>query len=559
MKSNIKSNGESIASPRYKDEILLQMAQDLTVYLSSPDPYHRFLTLLKKAIPFDAAAFMSAEGDVLVPQATLGLSEEAIMRRYTIDKHPRLEAICKSGSPVQFPSDSQLPDPFDGFLFSSFPLHSTLHSCLGIPLRSEGELIGVLTADSLDAHIFDELEEEFLLMIGALAGNLLQSRMLLDTIRSQAEKQGKVVEDLMKDAQDREGGSLVGTSEVMITLKEEISIVSNTDLAVLILGETGVGKERVARSIHQSSSRAKEAMIYVNCAALPESIAESELFGHSKGAFTGSDGSRSGKFEVADGGTLFLDEVGELPLSVQSKLLRVLQEGEIQRVGSDKVFHVNVRIIAATNRNLDAEVVSGRFRSDLYHRLHVYPITVPPLRDRGDDILLLAAYFMDKFRVQFGLKALRMDADSRRLLMEYDWPGNVRELGNIISRGILKASAKSKGSDMPSILSPDVLPMEFESKPVLVPEESPKLTVEQVDEIETGSLIAGRESGLEYITGHEHSPYEGLHLNDACNKFKKDMIDYTVTKHQGNWSLAAKELGLHRSNLHQTAVRLGLK
>ena len=181
-------------------------------------------------------------------------------------------------------------------------------------------------------------------------------------------------------------------------------------------------------------------MLYLNCAALPDSLAESELFGHVKGSFTGASQDRAGKFELANEGTLFLDEIGELSLEIQAKILRVIQEGEIQRIGSEKMLHADVRLLAATNRNLEAEVSAGKFRADLYHRLNVYPITVPPLRERKDDIAILAGFYIDRAQRRLGLQEVRIGEEALRLLSRYNWPGNVRELENIISRAVLKAS-----------------------------------------------------------------------------------------------------------------------
>ena len=217
---------------------------------------------------------------------------------------------------------------------------------------------------------------------------------------------------------------------------------------MLITGETGTGKELVARQIHSSSSRADEALIHVNCAALPVSIAESELFGHLAGAFTGATKDRPGKFEVADEGTLFLDEIGELPLELQPKLLRALQQGEIQRIGSDRVHKVNVRVIAATNRNLEEEVGHGRFRADLYHRLAVFSLRVPALRERREDIPLLASHFADTSARRIGVASVRLDAIAKARLTESEWPGNVRELENLIARAALRAAATTSGSPL---------------------------------------------------------------------------------------------------------------
>ncbi len=202
-------------------------------------------------------------------------------------------------------------------------------------------------------------------------------------------------------------------------LRREIELVARSDFTVLVLGETGVGKELVVRAIHAASGRRDGPMLYLNCAALPETLADSELFGHTKGSFTGAGRDRAGKFEVADDGTLFLDEVGELPLSIQAKLLRAIQEGEIQRVGSDKTIHVDVRMLAATNRNLEAEVKNGRFRADLFHRLNTYPLKVPPLRARKEDIPLLAGYFCERIQRRLGLGPVRIGVDAIEVLSRY--------------------------------------------------------------------------------------------------------------------------------------------
>ncbi len=210
---------------------------------------------------------------------------------------------------------------------------------------------------------------------------------------------------------------------------------------MLISGETGTGKELVAKAVHQGSPRAANPLVYLNCAALPESVAESELFGHVKGAFTGAISNRSGKFEMADNGTLFLDEIGELSLALQAKLLRVLQYGDIQRVGDDRSLRVDVRVLAATNRDLRQEVVEGRFRADLYHRLSVFPLSVPALRERENDVVLLAGYFCEQCRLRMGLARVILAEAARNRLQQWSWPGNVRELEHAIHRAVVLARA----------------------------------------------------------------------------------------------------------------------
>ncbi len=230
---------------------------------------------------------------------------------------------------------------------------------------------------------------------------------------------------------------IVGSQRGMRDVLEKVALVAPTDSSVLILGETGTGKEVVARAIHSSGKRAARPLIKVNCAALPSGLIESELFGHEKGAFTGATDRRIGRFELADRGTIFLDEVGELPLDVQVKLLRVLQEQEFERVGGSKTIAVDVRVIAATNRDLAGAIADGSFRTDLYYRLNVFPISLPPLRQRGEDIPLLVHYFAERFAARMGRRTLRIHAEDMARLVNYSWPGNVRELENVIERAII--------------------------------------------------------------------------------------------------------------------------
>jgi formate hydrogenlyase transcriptional activator len=230
---------------------------------------------------------------------------------------------------------------------------------------------------------------------------------------------------------------ILGASPVSQTVISRISKVAPSDSTVLITGETGTGKELVARAIHRRSDRSSRAFVSVNCAALPRDLIASELFGHEKGAFTGATQQRLGRFELANGGTLFLDEVGELPSETQIALLRVLQEHEVERVGGTRPIRADVRVIAATNRDLQAAISAGSFRSDLFYRLHVFPIEVPPLRERKEDIPLLVEYFIDRYARKAGKKITTVDKKTLRLLESYYWPGNIRELQNVIERSVI--------------------------------------------------------------------------------------------------------------------------
>ena len=303
-------------------DTLIAMTVDLTAALSARDRYQRLLKALNRAIPYDAAALLRLDGDMLVPIDARGLSPDAVGRHYARSDHPRLDIICNSKEPVLFPADTNLPDPFDGLLAIDAEALRHIHACLGCPLYLDNKLVGALTADALDPHAFDYLEQRFLMAVGALAGAQMQTTELIEALELSAERQGQIASDLMRDIRMRQGTDIIGGSPLIEHLRREIELVARSDFTVLVLGETGVGKELVVRAIHAASERRDDPMLYLNCAALPETLADSELFGHTKGAFTGAGRDRAGKFELADGGTLFLDEVGELPLSIQAKLLR---------------------------------------------------------------------------------------------------------------------------------------------------------------------------------------------------------------------------------------------
>ena len=253
-------------------------------------------------------------------------------------------------------------------------------------------------------------------------------------------------------------GRIVGTSQALRRMLKRIEAVAETPASVLVEGESGVGKELVAREIHGRSQRADRPLVKVNCASIPKELFESEFFGHVKGAFTGAHRDRIGRFQLADGGTLFLDEVGEIPLELQGKLLRVLQESEFERVGDDVTRSVDVRVIAATNRNLEQLIVDGKFREDLFYRLSVFPVEVPPLRERGEDIVQLAQYFLEQTCKDFGREALTLTRSQAAKLRAYDWPGNVRELKNVIERAVILSTGQVLRLDlsMPGV-APEVV------------------------------------------------------------------------------------------------------
>ncbi|MGO4742392.1 nitric oxide reductase transcriptional regulator NorR [Serratia quinivorans] len=500
---------------------LAAIAIELQSGLTQGDRFQRLINSLRRLLRCDASALLRFEGQQFRPLAIDGLAQDVLGRRFALDAHPRLEAIARAGGVVRFPADSDLPDPYDGLI----PGHDELkvHACIGLPLFAEQDLIGALTFDSLNPQQFDRFSDEELRLVSALAAGALNNALLMEALESQA------LSPLVSGGGSipRENGEIIGLSPIMRQLKQEIGIVAGTELNVLITGETGVGKELVVRAIHQGSARAANPLVYLNCAALPESVAESELFGHVKGAFTGAIQHRAGKFEMADNGTLFLDEIGELSLSLQAKLLRVIQYGDLQRVGDDRVKRVNVRVLAATNRDLKQAAVEGQFRLDLYHRLSVFPLAVPPLRERSSDIALLAGYFCERCRIKLGLMQLTLSAPALLVLEQYAWPGNIRELEHAIYRAAILARAEQNSGEL------ELVPAHFNVKAGALP-------VEIADPVPPDPLI---QADLATMTQH----------------FQRSVIQKTLTECNMNWAATARKLNLDSGNLHRLAKRLKIK
>lgn len=308
----------------------------------------------------------------------------------------------------------------------------------GYPLIFGDDNLGVLAVFSRS----DPSEQEFAWLqafadSAAIAIANASAFAEIEQLRRQLELENEYLRDELRDT--HASGDMIGQGPAFRKVMEQVDLVAATDTSVLVLGESGVGKELVARAIHDRSNRSGGALVKVNCASVPRELFESEFFGHVKGSFTGASHDRAGRFELADGGTLFLDEVGEIPLDMQSKLLRVLQEGTYERIGDEKTRTVDVRIIAATNRDLQEEVHEKRFRQDLYYRLSVFPIDVVPLRDRRDDIPELAAHFLNHFSRKSGTATPRLKQRHIIELQQYGWPGNIRELQNVIERAVILA------------------------------------------------------------------------------------------------------------------------
>jgi Nif-specific regulatory protein len=386
-------------------------------------------------------------------------------------------------------------------------LNYTTRTLLCVPLRSrKGDILGVFEAINKSDGNFTADDESALVELASHASIALEN----------TQERSRLIESrrqLTADAAERV--QMIGTSAVIEALRSTVQRVAATELAVLILGENGTGKEVVSRSIHYLSPRRDHPFIAVNCAALTETLLESELFGHEKGAFTDAHESRPGKFELASGGTIFLDEIGDLSPGGQAKLLRVLEEKVVVRVGGSKSIHTDARVIAATNQDLGAMVRVKRFRQDLYFRLNVVSLVIPPLRERPEDIIPLATHFLENFCPQARRPVLEISPAARQRLETHAWPGNVRELRNVMER-----LAYLLGSDT---IEPDDL----------------------------GFILAPSSQATPNIA-------TDLPLTDATNRFQSEYIQQAIAHAQGNMSQAAEELGLHRSNLYRKMRQLGM-
>ncbi len=332
--------------------------------------------------------------------------------------------------------------------------------------------------------------------------------------------------NLKKELKNKYGfKNIIGSSPAMKEVFSLIEKVADTDSTVLITGESGTGKELIAHAIHYASDRKDKPFIPVNCAAIPEELLESELFGHEKGAFTHAIKTRIGRFELANKGTIFLDEIGEMSPSLQVKLLRVLQERKFERVGGVKTISVDIRVVAATNKDLETEVKEGKFREDLFYRLNVIPIHIPPLRERPSDIPLLVDYFLRKYSKDKGRKIEGVSEDAMKILMKYDWPGNVRELENIIERLVILSNGKTiKKEDLP---------------------------IQIIEKV-------GAQISTTLPTGEMEIPEEGLSLSEAVSNLEKTLILKALERTGGIKNRAAKLLKMNRTTLIEKMKKLGL-
>lgn len=419
--------------------------------------------------------------------------------------------IALSGEPLEEP---ELTEPLPDWVARPDWIRAEgVRGFAGQPLIHRGEILGVLAVFARQTISSECMG--WLRMIAdhaAAAINTARAFTQIDALRKRLELENEYLREEVTGA--GAFGELIGHSLALEAVVRQIDLVAPTDSAVLVLGESGTGKELVAREIHRRSKRSGRPLIKVNCAAVPRELFESEFFGHAKGAFTGALRDRIGRFELAEGGTLFLDEVGEIPLELQAKLLRVLQEGELERVGEERTRRVNVRLVAATNRDLRTEAEAGRFRQDLFYRLSVFPVEVPTLRKRKEDIPLLVEHFLETASRKIGRSQPSLTLAGVQRLQQYDWPGNVRELQHVIERAVITSTGSRLNIELPS-------PTKVGHLPAAVTIETTVRTDAQIRQIEADNIRAALQAANGKVSGPDGAAQQlGLKATTLASRIK---------------------------------------
>jgi formate hydrogenlyase transcriptional activator len=501
---------------------LLEINNALVENLTQEALFHAIAEALRRVLPFDRTAIFlhDPRRDVL----RLFVLESSLTSKYFVvglempvgDSHvgrvfqSQELLLCRDlATERHYPADEQAYA--DG-----------VRSYIIVPLVVHGRSIGVLAVASVNPSQYSETDATFFREVAnqvALAVENMKAYEEIAALKARLERESVYLQEEIQ--REHNFTELIGNSAPLLALLRKVEQVAPTDSTVLIAGETGTGKELIARAIHARSGRQERALVKVNCSAISAGLVESELFGHVKGAFTGAIERRIGRFELADGGTIFLDEVGELPPETQVKLLRVLQEREFEPVGSSRTQPVNVRVIAATNRNLEEAVAAGRFRSDLFFRLNVFPLRVPPLRERREDIRLLVTFFLAQFAGKLGKRVASVTDETMEHLTAYDWPGNIRELQNVVERAVIL----SPGSvlEIDSTMLP-IQPRGTEATPAAaaVAVTTASRTLPSLEEVERSHILAALEHTAWVIEGTKGaSGILKLHPNTLRSRMEK--------------------------------------
>jgi transcriptional regulator with GAF, ATPase, and Fis domain len=483
-------------------QALLRIGQELHALHASGPLARRLLELALDTVPAERASVLLVDARTGELAASHGVDRKGPAEPFPISR-TLMERVVAERSAVLANDVLQPGGPWGGVRSVASAL---IQSLVAVPLVSPEGVVGVLYVDTLAAGVrFDTRHVEVLSAAAGIAGAALVNLRRLEGLREENRRLEASLDP-----------GMVGDSPPMREVYRQLGRIAPTDSTVLLRGESGTGKEMAARALHRGSPRAGKPFMAINCATLSETLLESELFGHEKGAFTGAVVRRTGKLEAAEGGTLFLDEVGELPLALQAKLLRVLQEREYERLGSSRPIRVNVRLVAATNRNLEQAIRAGTFRDDLFYRLNVISLTLPPLRERRQDVLQLALHFAALDSRKIGRRVTGFTPEARACLLRYDWPGNVRELANAVERAIVLGDGE-----------------------LIRPEDLPETVLE--------TAPPERSSG----------PVGAYH--GSVNDFKKQLLFEAIAAADGNVAQAAAQLELNPTYLHRLIRNLGVK
>jgi transcriptional regulator with GAF, ATPase, and Fis domain len=483
-------------------EALMKLSTAISTAASLPEMQRRMLEAIFEIVPASRGAIIFINDELQETGPALAL-DRLLAPSQTLQISSTVAQLVMQENVSILSNDVRA---HEGLGKSKSLLAAKIRSLLCVPLSVLQRSIGLIYLDTQEAETsFTKAHLEMVTAISNFAAGALDKARYMEWLGSENQRLQELIQ-----AERR----LIGESKAILEVYRFIAKVAQADSTVLILGESGTGKELVAQAIHSNSPRAGKPFVAVNCAALSEALLESELFGHEKGAFTGAIAQKRGKLEAANGGTVFLDEVGEMTPAIQAKLLRVLEEREFERVGSTHTIKADLRILAATNRNLEAAMSGGSFRRDLYYRINVVSITLPPLRERPDDIPLLANYFVAKYSRNCKRSVTGLSVDARRYLMSYVWPGNIRELENCIERAIVLGSTEY-------------------------------IQVEDLPESVLEVALAQEQLGVKYC--------------DLLQESKKQIIINALKQAGGNYTRAAELLGLHPNNLHRLVRNLNLK
>jgi formate hydrogenlyase transcriptional activator len=515
---------EILRTSEQRKRTLLEINNAIITKLTQETLFASAYEAIRRVVPFDRAAFLlyQPESNTLKLLSMSGADESEFFRRgkeYDLEQ-TRISAWVLEHQEVVMRGDLALEKKSPG---EKRLVAEGIQSYCAVPLVAMGTSIGTFTVWSEAKSRYTQEDADLLREVAnqlALAIANMKSYEEIAALKGRLEKENVYLQEEIRTVHNFE--EIVGNSPALLALLRRVDQVAPTDSTVLIYGETGTGKELIARAIHDRSSRKDRPLVKVNCSAISAGLVESELFGHVKGAFTGAFERRIGRFELADGGTIFLDEVGELPLDSQVKLLRVLQEREFEPVGSNRSVRVDVRIICATNRNLQESVSQGTFRSDLFYRLNVFPLEVPPLRERSSDIPQLAMFFLSRYARNLGKKIEAISAAATEKLTNYSWPGNIRELQNVIERALILSTGPTLNleSELSDSLAAPVYPdSQIEPEMLSSMNPSPQKTLQEIDRAHIISVLEETRGVIEGASGAAKTL--GIHPNTLRHRMEK--------------------------------------